>query len=185
MSKLGKKPIMIPGGTEVIINDLIKTKGPKGELQMVKPSGFSFDLNQENNVINVTPEDKVLKQKNGSALWGLYHSLLSNMIEGVSRGFEKKLEFEGVGYRAILKGTDLELQMGFTHPVLIQAPEGISIKVEKNKIVVYGIDKQMVGQIAAKIRAVKPPEPYKGKGIRYEGEVIIRKAGKKAATTAG
>lgn len=185
MSKIGKKSIIIPKGVEVIINDLVKARGPKGELQMAKPSGFSFNLKTENNLINIIPEDKILEQKNGRTLWGLYHSILSNMIKGVSSGFERNLEFEGVGYKAVLKGTDLELQMGFTHPVLIKAPEGVSFKVEKNKIAVYGIDKQMVGQTAAKIRAVKPPEPYKGKGIRYEGEVIIRKAGKKAVAAAG
>ncbi len=182
MSRIGKQPIKIPDGTSVSVNGFIKTKGPKGELEVQKPDGFSFGVHD--NLMNIVPDKKILELKNGSALWGLWRSLIANMVRGVSQGFEKVLEFEGVGYKAVLKGADLEVQMGFSHPVMVKAPPGIILKVEKNRITVSGLNKQLVGQIAAEIRSIKPPEPYKGKGIRYEKEVIIRKAGKKAITAA-
>lgn len=180
MSKIGKQPIKIPEGVTVTINGTVKAEGPKGELQMAKPEGFSFNVGE--NSLEVKPSEQVLNLKNGPALWGLYRSLASNLIRGVEQGFEKTLEFEGVGFKAAVKGSDLELQMGFSHPVAVKAPEGITFKVEKNKIIVSGTDKSLVGKAAAEIRSVKPPEPYKGKGIRYEKEVIIKKAGKKAIT---
>lgn len=180
MSKIGKQPIKIPQGVTVTVNGEIKARGPKGELQMAKPEGFAFNL--EENALEVKPSVQILALKNGPALWGLYRSLASNLVKGVQEGFEKTLEFEGVGFKAALKGADLELQMGFSHPVAVKAPEGITFKVEKNKIIVLGTDKSLVGEMAAKIRSVKPPEPYKGKGIRYEKEIIIKKAGKKAIT---
>ena len=183
MSRIGKQTIKIPDGITVSTDISIKVKGPKGELQREKPKEFDFKV--ENGYIEVIPKETTLKLKNGNALWGLYRSLVAGMIEGVSRGFEKILEFEGVGYKAALKGVDLELQMGFSHPISIKAPDGITFKVEKSRIIISGFDKEKVGQITAEIRAVKPPEPYKGKGIRYEKEVIIRKAGKKAVATAG
>ena len=120
--------------------------------------------------------------KEVSPLWGLYRSLLKNMVKGVSAGFEKSLTFQGVGFRAVVKGSDLELSLGFTNPVVVKGPAGISFKVEKNKITVFGIDKELVGQVAAEIRKQRKPEPYHGSGIKYENEVIIKKAGKKAAT---
>lgn len=181
MSRIGKQQIKIPEGTSVSVNGVIKAKGPKGELEMKKPEGFSFDI--KDGFIKVIPDEKTQKSKNGPALWGLYRSLLLGMITGVSVGFEKILEFEGVGYKATVKGSDLEFQLGFSHPVFVKAPEGIVFKVEKNKIIISGSDKYVVGQIAAKIRSEKPPEPYKGKGIRYEKEIILRKAGKKAVAS--
>lgn len=180
MSKIGKQPVKIPEGVTITVNGTVKAKGPKGELQMAKPEGFSFSV--AGNSLEIKPSDQILALKNGPALWGLYRSLTSNLVKGVQQGFEKVLEFEGVGFKAALKGADLELQMGFSHPVTVKAPEGVNFKVEKNRIIVSGTDKSLVGETAAKIRSVKPPEPYKGKGIRYEKEVIIKKAGKKAIT---
>lgn len=181
MSRIGKQPIKIPDGTEVSINDNILVKGPKGELSRQKPDGFLFEL--QDGILNIVPEESTVKSKTGPALWGLYRSLVANMIEGVSVGFKKVLELQGVGYRATVKDNNLEMQLGFSHPVIIKVPDGINFQVEKNKITVSGYDKQLVGQIAAEIRKKRPPEPYKGKGIRYENEVVIRKAGKKAVAT--
>lgn len=179
MSRIGKQPIQIPENVEVkIIQDGIKVKGPKGELNQSIPSQIEVALKEKELV--VTPRQKT---KETPALWGLFRSLIFNMVQGVSQGFEKKLEIEGVGYRASLQGNKLVLNLGFSHPIEIEAPEGIEFKVDKNIITVSGIDKQLVGQMAAKIRAQRKPEPYKGKGIHYLGEVIRRKAGKKAAGT--
>lgn len=177
MSRVGKKPIKIPAGAEVKIqNQLVIVKGPKGELQReIRPE---IKVIQENDQLLVTPQKET---KETAALWGLTRALLANDLKGVVDGFEKKLEIEGVGYRASLEGQNLNLQLGFSHPVKIQAPEGIKFSVEKNVIIVYGIDKGLVGQTAAKIRDEKPPEPYKGKGIKYVGEQVRRKLGKKAA----
>ena len=179
MSRIGKQPIQIPENVEVkIIQDGIKVKGPKGELNQSIPSQIEVVLNEKELV--VTPRQKT---KETPALWGLFRSLIFNMVQGVSQGFEKKLEIEGVGYRASLQGNKLVLNLGFSHPIEIEAPERIEFKVDKNIITVSGIDKQLVGQMAAKIRAQRKPEPYKGKGIHYLGEVIRRKAGKKAVGT--
>lgn len=179
MSRIGKKPIQIPEGVEVKIEEnLIMVKGPKGELK-----------NQIRSEIKIEAKDKEIEfkpvtfHKGVSALWGTSRSLVANMIEGVTKGFEKILEIEGVGYRANLDGKDLVLNLGYSHPVKIKTPQGIEFKVEKNTIKVSGIDKQLVGQVAAEIRAKRKPEPYGGKGIRYQGEVIRRKIGKKAVAT--
>lgn len=178
MSRIGKKTILIPEGVEIRIDSqVIHVKGPKGELKI--------ELRPE---ISAEMKDKILRlfihkeTKKSFAFWGLDRALLANMVKGVFEGYEKKLEFEGIGYKAQLQGKDLVLNVGFTHPVIIETPAGISLKVEKKIITVSGIDKGLVGQIAAKIRAIKKPEPYKGTGIRYQGEIITKKSGKKAAT---
>lgn len=179
MSRIGKQPIQIPENVEVKISqDEIKIKGPKGELNQSIPSQIKV-VSKEKELI-VTPRQKT---KETPALWGLFRSLIFNMVQGVIQGFEKKLEIEGVGYKASLQGNKLVLNLGFSHPIEIEAPAGIEFKVDKNIITVSGIDKQLVGQLAAKIRAQRKPEPYKGKGIHYLGEVIRRKAGKKAVGT--
>lgn len=178
MSRIGRQPIIIPGGVEIKISgNNIQCKGPKGELK------FNFDPR-----ISISKKDSKLwiilvKDKKNKALWGTTRQIVANMISGVTSGFEKKLEIHGVGFRAQTRGNKLILTCGFTHPVEVEAPKNIQFKVEKNIITVTGLDKQLVGQIAAKIREVKVPEPYKGKGIRYVGEYIYRKAGKKAVTT--
>lgn len=183
MSRIGKQPITIPKEVELKISQhQIIVKGPKGELSQSIPCQIKLDLHEsgDEKELVVIPQSK---SKNTSALWGLFRSLISNMAEGVINGFEKKLEIEGVGYRVSLDGDKLILNIGYSHPVEIQAPSGIEFKVEKNLITVFGIDKQLVGQTAAKIRAQRKPEPYKGKGIHYLGEEIRRKPGKKAVGT--
>ncbi len=183
MSRIGKKPIIIPKDVQVEINDEIIIKGPKGELKRELPEELEV---KEQVVEGGLERQVVLSPKNDSkkvyAFWGLYRSLIANMVEGVVNGMEKVLEIEGVGYRAEVQGDKLTLNIGFSHPVEISAPEGIQFKAEKNTITISGIDKQLVGQVAAKIRAIRKPEPYKGKGIRYQGEKIRRKVGKKAAS---
>lgn len=177
MSRIGKKPIKIEKGVEVRIESgTIFVKGPKGELK--KPLIDLIDTRIENDEILLTPKNE---EKDTNALWGLQRSLIQNMIEGVTSGFSKKLELVGVGYKASMQGKDLILDIGFSHPVKISASEGIVFEAEKTSITVSGIDKELVGQIAASIRKIKKPEPYKGKGIRYEGEIIKKKLGKKAA----
>ncbi len=185
MSRIGKQPINIPDGVEVKIKDsLIKIKGPKGELTQEILPGIKVEVKDSDTEgirkIIVSLEKKT---KDSAAFWGLLRTLISNMIEGVIEGYQKQLEVEGVGYRVVLEGNKLVLSLGFSHSVEVTAPQGIEFKVEKNLITVSGIDKQLVGQVAANIRAKKKPEPYKGKGIHYLGEVIRRKAGKKAAGT--
>lgn len=179
MSRVGKKPILIPENVEVKTEDQkVFIKGPKGELiREVRPE------------IKVLIEDKRIqvslqrKTKQSRAFWGLTRTLLANMVKGVTEGYEKKLEIQGIGFKALVEGEGLTLHVGFSHPVKIKSPEGIKFSVEKNIITVSGIDKEKVTQIAAKIRKIKPPEPYKGKGIRYLGEVVKRKLGKKAVVT--
>ncbi len=176
MSRIGKKPILIPTGVEIKINNNeVIVKGPKGELKRIVRPEIKVEI-KENQII-VSPKKETKKTK---AFWGLERTLIFNMIEGVTKGYEKKLELQGVGYRAEMQGEDLVLKVGFSHPVLVKKPEGIKFSVDKNIITVAGIDKEKVGQIAAKIRKIRPPEPYKGKGIRYEGEEVRRKVGKKA-----
>jgi large subunit ribosomal protein L6 len=179
MSRIGKKPIQIPESVEVKIEgDLIMVKGPKGESKnQIRPE---IKMEAKDKQIEFNPQ---VFHKGIPALWGTYRSLIFNMIEGVTKGFEKALEIEGVGYRASLEGRDLVLNLGYSQPIKIKAPQGIEFKVEKNIITVSGIDKQLVGQVAAEIRSARKPEPYKGKGIRYRGEIIRRKAGKKAVAT--
>lgn len=185
MSRIGKQPIIISSGVTVDIEDshnVVRVRGSKGELQ----KKFSMLLNiekkeGEQSTIEITPNDKSNRQ--AKRLWGLTRTLISNMIKGVSEGFEKQLQIEGVGYRASVEGKNLALSLGFSHPVKVDAPEKIEFKVEKNIVTVSGIDKELVGQVAASIRSLRKPEPYKGKGIRYVGEVVKRKAGKKAVAS--
>lgn len=182
MSRIGKKPINIPEDVEVDIKEnKIVVKGPKGSLKLDIHPFVKVKL--ENRTIKVSVFDPTDKKQH--ALWGTFVRLIENMIEGVKRGFEKKLEIVGVGYRAEVKGNLLVLYLGFSHPVKFPIPKGIDISLKKNIITVSGIDKQQVGEVAARIRALKKPEPYKGKGIRYVDEVIRRKAGKKAVATSG
>jgi large subunit ribosomal protein L6 len=177
MSRIGKKPIAVPTGVTVTIDpDVVRVHGPKGELS--ERIHRDITVAQEGEEILVTrPTDRGEHR----ALHGLTRSLVANMVEGVTTGFEKRLEIQGVGYRAQLKGKDLELALGFSHPVPIKAPDGIEFEVPlPTRIVVKGNSKQAVGEIAAIIRKQRPPEPYKGKGIRYEGEYVARKVGKRA-----
>ncbi len=178
MSRIGKKPILISEEVEVKIEEnRITIKGPRGELtKEIRPE---VKVEVKENQIFITPQIETKKTK---ALWGLTRALIANMVKGVTEGFEKKLEIEGLGFKAQLKGNDLELSVGFSHPIKIEAPENIKFSVEKNIITVSGPDLEKVSQTAAKIRKVKPAEPYKGKGIRYLGEVIRRKVGKKVVT---
>ena len=177
MSRIGKQPIPVPSGVEVAIEpELVRVKGPKGELH--ERVDKDITVAQENGEIVVTrPTDRGPHR----ALHGLTRSLIANMVEGVTGGFEKRLEIQGVGYRAQLQGNKLVLALGYSHPVEITAPQGIDFEVPMpTRIVVRGISKQVVGETAAKIRKQRPPEPYKGKGIRYEGEYVARKVGKRA-----
>ena len=179
MSRVGKKPILIAENVEVKIEgQKVIIKGPKGELSReIRPE---IKVEVKGNQIFVLPKEETKKTK---AFWGLTRTLLANMIKGVTEGYEKKLEIEGLGFKALVEGEDLKLLVGFTHPVKIKASQDIKFSVEKNVITVAGIDKEKVGLLAAKIRNVKPPEPYKGKGIRYQGEIVRRKVGKKVVTT--
>lgn len=175
MSRIGKQPIPVPAGVEVTIDGShVSVKGPKGELS--KTFNELISINQEGNEILVTRADD---SRTARAMHGLTRSLLNNMVIGVSEGFTKKLELVGVGYRANLKGSNLELSLGFSHPVVIEPEEGITFECPDNThIHVKGIDNQRVGQVASDIRDLRPPEPYKGKGVRYEGEHVRRKLGK-------
>ena len=176
MSRIGKQPIIVPENVEVKINDnLITVKGPKGELSREIHRDLTFELKDKKIFINLKTG------KLNTAIWGTYRALIANMINGIVKGFEKRLVFEGVGYRASVNANKLVLNLGFSHPIEIEAPKGIEFKVEKSVIIISGADKSLVGQVAANIRDKKKPEPYKGKGIRYENEIIRRKAGKKAA----
>lgn len=175
MSRIGKNPIPLPTKVSVEINGLaVKVKGPKGELNRVLPEGVV--LAQEDNLITVNPADGSRRARERH---GLCRTLVANMVEGVSAGFTRKLEIIGVGYRASVKGTTLVVNAGYSHPVEMVPPAGITFAVENNtQVTVSGSDKELVGNEAAKVRAIRPPEPYKGKGIKYEGERILRKAGK-------
>ena len=177
MSRIGRKPVPLPDAVSVeIAPGSIAVKGPKGELnQAFSPE---MTVEQDDGVVTVArPTDRGEHR----ALHGLTRSLIANMVEGVTEGFEKRLEIQGVGYRAALKGKNLELALGYSHPVAIDAPEGIDFEVpQPTEVVIKGIDKQLVGQVAADIRKRRPPEPYKGKGIRYKDEQVLRKVGKRA-----
>jgi large subunit ribosomal protein L6 len=178
MSRIGKLPISIPSGVTITITgQTVAVKGAKGELKRDLPAKVKVE--QKEQTIVVTPIDESTA---ACAMWGLSRTLVANMIEGVTAGFVKDLEIKGVGYKSALKGKDLELALGFSHPVLVKAPDGITFEVDpkKNTIKVSGINKEVVGQTAANIRSFRPPEPYKGKGVMYAGEHIIRKAGKTA-----
>jgi large subunit ribosomal protein L6 len=180
VSRVGRKPIPIVKGVNVSKKDgIIVVKGPKGELSAIVHPDISIDLNQSEVVVTRHSDEKPQR-----ALHGLWRALIQNMILGVTRGYTKKLEIVGVGYRAEIKGKKLQLMVGYSHPIVFGPPEGIMLETPtQTNIVISGIDKQLVGLVAAKIRSFRPPEPYKGKGIKYEGEYIRRKAGKAAAAT--
>jgi large subunit ribosomal protein L6 len=177
MSRIGKTPIEIPAGVSVSIDPgRVMVNGPLGELTQRLPQRMKIE--QADGEIVVT---RPTERGDDRALHGLTRSLVANMIEGVTKGFEKRLEIQGVGYRAALRGQSLELSVGFSHPVVVDPPAGITFEVPSaTEVLVKGIDKQQVGQTASEVRAVRPPEPYKGKGIRYEGEYVRRKVGKRA-----
>lgn len=182
MSKIGKKSIVIPDGVTVTTGDgVVNVKGAKGEQSVALHPKVSVKMADKALSVSVkNPEDK--RQK---ALWGTFRSLLQNAVQGVSVGFDKKLEIVGVEYKVALSGTKLTLKLGYSHPIELAVPTGLEVKVEKNSISIAGIDKQMVGEFAALIRGKRPPEPYKGKGIRYTDEVVRRKAGKVVKAVGG
>lgn len=174
MSRIGKYPIEIPQGVTVSFeNGVLTVKGGKGELKREIPNTVSISLSEKD--ITLTPNDV-----QDTAIWGTIASHVSNMIDGVSKGFEKKLQIEGIGYKGEVKGNEIHFALGFSHPVIVSIPEGLSVTIEKGTITVSGINKEAVGHFAAKIRDYKKPEPYKGKGIRYVGEFIHMKQGKKS-----
>jgi len=181
MSRIGKKFILIPKGVDVKIEkDKILIKGPKGELsQAIRPE---IEVSLKEDKIFVSPKIQVKKT---SSFWGMTRALLANMVKGVTDGFEKKLEIKGIGFKSNLEGEDLVLQVGFSHPVKVKKIEGIKFGVEKNIITISGFDKQLVGETAARIKRIKPPDAYKDKGIRYLGEVVKKKEGKKAVASTG
>ncbi|MDO8240842.1 MAG: 50S ribosomal protein L6 [Candidatus Moranbacteria bacterium] len=178
MSRIGKKIITIPEGVTVTLNqDMLEVKGPKGTLSFVHHKEVSLEIGEkEISVKNVG------KTKKAPAIWGLTRALISNMIDGVKESYVKKLELQGVGYRMAVAGKKINMALGFSHPVNVDVPEGLEAKIEEGVLVISGIDKQSVGQFAAEIKRLKPVEPYKGKGFRYVGEQVRRKAGKKAAS---
>ena len=178
MSRIGKLPVSVPAGVEVTINGSeVSVKGPKGELTQSFHSELTIEKAEDGSIVVTRPDD----ERKSRAMHGLTRTLIHNMIIGVSEGYSKTLELVGVGYRAAVKGDHLELNLGFSHPVIVKTPEGIKFECpDQSKIVVSGIDKQQVGQVAADIRKWRKPEPYKGKGIRYEGEHVRRKEGKTA-----
>ncbi|MFA7319204.1 MAG: 50S ribosomal protein L6 [Parcubacteria group bacterium] len=179
MSKIGKKSIALPAGVEVKKNgSLLEVKGPKGTL--------SLEINP-NSKVNISEKEIIVEKggnsKEANAVWGLVRSLINNMVIGVTTGYEKKLELQGVGYRMSMQGKKLVMALGFSHPVEMETPDDLTVKVEDNNVLsISGIDKQKVGQLAAVIRSLKKVEPYKGKGFRYQGEIVRRKVGKKAGT---
>ncbi|MBF2089260.1 MAG: 50S ribosomal protein L6 [Leptolyngbya sp. DLM2.Bin15] len=175
MSRIGKRPIPIPQKVSVTIDgQTVAVKGPKGELSRVLPE--HVEVSQEDGILSVRRRNE---SRTARQLHGLCRTLVSNMVEGVSQGFQKRLEIQGVGYRAQVQGRNLTLNVGYSNPVQIEPPQGIDVAVENNtNVIISGIDKEIVGNIAAQIRGVRPPEPYKGKGIRYAGEQVRRKAGK-------
>ena len=178
MSRIGKKPVAIPSGVEVtLVRNIVTVKGPKGTLSFT----YHHDVSVKKTESEMTVEI-VGTSKKAAGIWGTTVILLSNMIEGVTQGFEKKLELNGVGYRMAIQGSKINLALGFSHPVEMEIPAGIEAKVENNALTISGIDKHQVGQFTAIIRDLKPVEPYKGKGFRYAGEIVRRKEGKKTTT---
>lgn len=181
MSRIGKKPIVLPAGVEAAISgNKLTIKGPKGTLDLklhphvqVRPEGSGLQ-------VEVTEPE----EKKDRSLWGLFRNLINNMVVGVTVGYEKRLEMSGIGFKAVVKGKDLVLEIGFSHPVIFPIPPGIEINVDKEGMAIKGLDKALVGEVAACLRALKKPEPYKGKGIKYDGEIIRRKAGKAAVKSA-
>lgn len=182
MSKIGRIPVVIPTGVTVTITgNTLEAVGPKGTITYVIPAGTTVKVDGDKIQVTNTKE----AGENASVLQGLVRASIANLVKGVETGFEKKLELSGVGYRASILGKDITLSVGFSHQVKVTAPEGITYSIHENIISVSGTNKQLVGDIAAKIRAIRPPEPYKGKGIRYVGEVVRRKAGKAAKLIGG
>lgn len=180
MSRIGKQQITIPAGTEVsVATDSVQVKGKGGTLS--KPMHPAVKISVENGIVSVNPGNNTRLAR---ALWGTYAAHVKNMIKGVNDPFVKKLQIEGIGFKAELQGKNLKLALGFSHPVIVAVPEGLTVAVEKNIVSIAGADKETVGQFAASVRELKKPEPYKGKGIRYEGEVVRQKQGKKAAAAA-
>ncbi len=177
MSRIGKQPIELPASVNVSLSPgRVMVNGPLGELTQDVPQRMNIE--QSEGTITVT---RPTERGDDRALHGLTRTLIANMVEGVTKGFEKRLELQGVGYRAAMQGADLRLDVGYSHPVVIKAPQGITFEVPtQTEVVVKGVDKQQVGQLAAEVRKVRPPEPYKGKGIRYQGEYVRRKVGKRA-----
>jgi large subunit ribosomal protein L6 len=175
MSRIGKKEVIVPKNVKVTLTDqLVEVEGPKGKLSRIFPAEINISLNENVFILTKNVESISARQR-----YGLSRSLLSNMIMGVSEGFERNLEIKGVGYRSQVQGKNLVLNVGYSHPIIIEPPKDISFSVEKNTLVtVSGIDKEIVGLMASKIRATRPPEPYKGKGVQYKGEYVRRKAGK-------
>jgi large subunit ribosomal protein L6 len=178
MSRIGKRPVPVPANVQAAVDgQTVRIKGPKGELSLTLPE--EIKLSQDNNAIIVEPRDDT---KRARSMWGMSRTLIENQIKGVVDGYARTLEIQGVGFRAQLKGKDLNLQLGFSHEINYKVPAGIDIKLagaKQEQILISGIDKQKVGQVAAEIRAFRPPEPYQGKGVRYQGEYILRKEGKK------
>lgn len=174
MSRIGKLPVAVPAGVTITVDQgHVSVKGPKGTLSQFVLPQVSLKVEDSNAIVTRNSDEKLAKSQHG-----LMRALVNNMVQGVTEGFEKKLELNGVGFRVSGGGQQIELSLGFSHPVTYKAPEGVQLEVAKNIITVRGIDKQQVGQVAAEVRALKKPEPYKGKGIKYVGETIIRKAGK-------
>jgi large subunit ribosomal protein L6 len=176
MSKIGKRPVAIPSGvTATVTGQTVKVKGPKGELSVVMNDNVTPKLDKNQIVF-----EKKGEEQQDAASWGLYRALVNNLVTGVTKGFEKKLEITGVGYRAAMQGKNLNLSLGYSHDVVYEVPAGVTVATPKpTEIVVSGVDRQKVGQVAAEIRSYRKPEPYKGKGVKYEGEFIFRKEGKK------
>ncbi len=176
MSRIGKKPVAIPKGVTVQVSDgFLKVKGPKGELSAKLHHAVSVEISGEEALVKI-------RGNSFDAIHGLWRALLNNMVNGVTKGFEKKLEIIGVGYRAEMKGSNIQMILGFSHPILFRPPQGVKLETPSpTSIRISGVDRQLVGQVAAKLRAFRPPEPYKGKGVKYENEYIRRKAGKAAA----
>lgn len=182
MSRIGKKPVVLPSGVSADIKDhTVKIKGPKGELSFEAHPKVNLEKKDTEILVSVRHEDN----KQERALWGLTRALLNNMVTGVTTGYTKVLEINGVGYKAAVAGKKLTLNLGYSHPIEMEVPAGLEAKVEKNTITITGVDKQAVGQFAAVVRQQRPPEPYKGKGIKYSDEIIRRKAGKVVKAVGG
>lgn len=175
MSRVGKKPVILPSGVTASFKDAVLTvNGPKGALTLPVHPRVTLSLTAEEITVSVPSQEN----KKDKALWGLFRALIQNLVEGVTKGFEKKLEVNGVGFKVAISGSKLTMALGFSHPVEIEIPKELNVTVDKNVITIAGSDKQLVGQFAANVRSLKPPEPYKGKGIKYSDETILRKAGK-------
>jgi large subunit ribosomal protein L6 len=183
MSRIGRKPITIPSGVDVsVAGSLVTVKGPKGTLTVTLHPHVKAEISPEKTVVVTVQNAEAVEDR---ALWGTSRKLIANAVDGVAKPFEKKLEFIGVGYKVAVAGNTVTMEVGFSHPVKIELPAGITAAVEKNTLTISGIDRQLVGEMSARIRRVRPPEPYKGKGIKYSDEVVRRKAGKAAKASAG